>query len=133
MHMRRAGHMVTRPLNCGVMRHVSGVVGLCVMTLSACSASSPYASAETDVYSASHDWMPIGTESAYTLPPADTQRRENDIASCVSELSRWFERAYGSPPRYSLSREERMLQLVSCMETKGWHLVRVEILVTSGA
>src|SRR6185503_5201251 len=70
--------------------HVKGIALLFMMSLVACSHANPYAATEADVLAASHDWVPEGKDENYTLSATETERRNNDVASCVSELSDWL-------------------------------------------
>ena len=115
------------------MRHSSVIAVLWAGALGACSSSAPYGFAETDVLRASHDWIPAGKAESYQLSADEQTRRNNDVASCVGELSTWLAQINETPPRLRLTRQERTLQLIACMEERGWHLVRVVIVVTSAA
>ena len=132
MHTRRAGHVVTRPLNCGVMRHANVLALICFMSVAGCSSTNPYASAASDVFRSSHGWLPANS-SWPQLSAAEEERLSADLAACTNELSGWLAGVNETPPRFKPSRVERVLQLVTCMDAKGWRLIRDEIVVTSGA
>ena len=96
------------------------------MPIGGCSSTNPYTSAASDVFRSSHSWQPA-TSPDHQLSAAEEERQSADLTACTNQLAREF------PPRGRPSRVERVLQLVTCMEAKGWRLIRDEIVVTSGA
>ena len=94
---------------------------------------SPFASTAAALTNTWFYWSPLGKDDSYVLSEEESVRRTEAFRSCVSELSTWLARANEAPYRLRISREERVLELVTCMKAKGWHPVRTDIVVTSSA
>jgi hypothetical protein len=114
------------------MRHANVLALFCCISIAGCSSTRPYASTATDVFRSSHGWLPAASSNPQ-LSAAEEQRLSSDIATCTNELAERLARVNETPPRFRLSRVERVLQLVTCMDVKGWRLIREEIVITSGA
>jgi hypothetical protein len=115
------------------MRYANVIAMLGAALVLGCASTNPYASTASDVFRSSHSWFPAGNDGPLQLSAGEDARLSADLTACTSELSAWLAHANQSSPVLRPSRLERVLQLVSCMETKGWRLGRDEIVVTSGA
>jgi hypothetical protein len=73
-------------------------------------------------YGFSKAWKPIGRDRTYALSDDDILRREFLVGSCVSELTARFV----PPPGPAL----RAIQLLDCMEARGWHLIVEDVIAT---
>ena len=135
-YTRRAGHVVTRPLNCGVMRHVSRLGALLVSaSLAACSATRPYAQTAATLSASQRQWVPLKADDLRTGTQAEIDSA-TDLEACVSGFSQQLARVREEGYRTRVpSREARVLELLECMGTKGWRFwynpLLEEISVTS--
>jgi hypothetical protein len=127
-------------LNCGVMRHIEYIALSCLATsIAACSSMDPYAWTAASLTEIERTWAPLDKADFYVPSKAEHSRSSSDIASCVDEFSQRLARNNEINRQHGLSkwvpsREERVVDLVGCMQLKGWHLVAVEpIIVTSAA
>jgi hypothetical protein len=128
------------PLNCGVRRHVEGIVLCCLgASLTACSSMSAYTTTAAWLSDSDYTWAPMDKGDFYVPSEVERMRSSNDFARCMDELS---ERLLHTQElnsqlgvrKYVPTREQRVLDIVRCMGQKGWHLVAVEpIVVTSAA
>jgi hypothetical protein len=66
-------------------------------------------------------WNPTGKSYEYQLSENEIEKSSVDLESCIKQLSLKYIR----PPKEVL----RSLQIVKCMEAKGWHLEIEEILI----
>ena len=71
-------------------------------------------------YGFSKAWKPLSRDRAYALSDDDILRREFLVGSCVSELTARFVPAPGPALR--------AVQLLECMEARGWHLVVEDVI-----
>jgi hypothetical protein len=64
----------------------------------------------------------MGRDHTYALSDDDILRREFLVGSCISELTARFVPAPGPALR--------AVQLLDCMEARGWHLVVEDVIRT---
>lgn len=67
-------------------------------------------------------WKPLGKKFAYELTEKESQQSYLDVEFCIENLYL----KYSFPPSETL----RVLQIIECMRTKGWHVEVEEILIT---
>ena len=121
------------------MRHFRCIaITLVAAVLQGCSAISAYESTAAELsgieYTGVIDgfeklWKPLGKDGAYSLSQEEAVRGGSDLDSCISSLSERFVVPHRSVP----SRELRVVQLLDCMQSRGWHLVVTEVLVLDDA
>ena len=123
------------PLMLGVMRHVSPLSALLISAVAACTASRPYTQTAAMLSTTLYQWVPLDQDDR--RPGTETEvASAGDLDACVSELSQQLTsvRKQGYRTR-APSREARVLELLECMEMKGWRFwynpVLDEISVTS--
>ena len=107
------------------MRHASVIaILLASPCISSCSCMHLYSSTAEAIATYPFDWAPLGKDGEYVLTPTETDRRGTDSMECVRTLA-------GFPDReIRRTREQRLIQMVACMESKGWHVVRYSVVVT---
>jgi hypothetical protein len=79
MHMRRAGQLVTRPLNCGVRRHFERCALINVNTLTDC-----------NVYLFAYDYGTGGVWCYFRAKHPDDVRRKFPTLTYVDKEPRWL-------------------------------------------
>jgi hypothetical protein len=75
----------------------------------------------------------LGRDEAVALSEEEIARNGADLKACVTELSTWLAGFDPYPRRWHPSREARVLELLDCMEGKGWRVVKFDVVVTGGA
>ena len=115
------------------MRKLSVALLLPVLWLAACGSSRPYGATGEAIGGALYAWRPAGTDQFHQPSEAESAQSRADMQVCLSELSARLSKSNKSFPgtRLHPSKEERVLDVISCMEPKGWLPVKLEIIVTS--
>jgi hypothetical protein len=112
------------------------VGGLAAILCTACVTTAPYQETASRLTQELYDWRPLRKDRWYEISDEERARSEQHLQSCVSELTSAYQRSAELARSFhenvaSPSREKRVMDLVICMEEKGWHLVPVEVYVTS--
>jgi hypothetical protein len=98
---------------------------LAAVGVASCGLVNRYSSSAATTTAYPVDWAPLGKDQWYQLTSAEEDRRRLDLEDCVRMLASSHEH------ELKPTREERLIQIFRCMETKGWHIVRYEVVVTS--
>jgi hypothetical protein len=108
-----------------VMRH-AGVIAILLVSIcvASCTSTHLYSSTAASTTTYPFDWAPLGKDGEYALTPAENERRTADLDQCVRTLA--------DMPEHEIrrTRDQRLFQMVDCMEAKGWHIVRYSVVVT---
>ena len=132
MRLLRAGQRGAPPLNCDVRRHVSTAVVLILGSLlSGCGATKPYAQTAAMLSTTGYQWVPLDRDSSAARDSAA------DFNACITSITTQIERVREEGYGLSIpSREARVLELLECMQMKGWDFeynkILDEIGVTNG-
>lgn len=110
------------------------------LTLSGCLSTAYYDAVSKRMDRRGYTWARLGKNYApgtMSVPDSEIISPESeDLKECISDLNnaldagREFSRKTGEA-QYRMSEDEGLLTLVSCMATKGWGPVRIEVIVTS--
>ena len=107
------------------MRHAKlGVIVIASALVCSCSPARLYSSTAEAIASYPFEWMPLGRSGEDAITASEDSRRKEDSAECVRALAAEPER------EIRRTRDQRMLQMIGCMESKGWHVVRYSVVVT---
>jgi len=68
-------------------------------------------------------WRRLGNEGTRNIPDEELQQGQETLAVCVDEL----ESAYSNAP----SERVQVVQLLQCMEGRGWHLEVSEFFIVT--
>lgn len=72
-------------------------------------------------YGVTKSWKPLGKNHEYNLSDIESNQSSLDSDFCINDLS--------SKYPFRSSEALRVLQIIDCMEAKGWHLEMEEILI----
>jgi hypothetical protein len=91
---------------------------------SSCGAARLYSSTAAAIATYPFEWMPLGRGGEDPITPSEVDRRDKDATECVRTLA--------AEPEHEIkrTRDQRLLQMIGCMESKGWHVVRYSVVVT---
>ncbi|RHW75355.1 hypothetical protein [Colwellia sp. RSH04] len=68
-------------------------------------------------------WAPLGSKDGYDMTDAQKEQQIKSLNQCVKKLKN----SHTNKPTHAL----RSVQLISCMESFGWHLVVEELFITT--
>lgn len=104
----------------------SSATVIALVLCTACATSAPYQETAAALSKDSYEWRPPGKNEWDALSDEERGRSQQQLESCVRELTTRYVETHTAP-----SREGRAVDIATCMEGKGWHIVRTEVLVTS--